>query len=96
MASIPQQNLIYQFGPFQLDTAEQTLARAGEPVALTGKEFQTLLALVENSGHTLSKDDLLSKVWPDTFVEELTLAQNISTPGGRAVRGSSQGCEAGI
>lgn len=79
MASIPQQNLIYQFGPFQLDTAEQTLSREGQPVALTGKAFQTLLVLVENCGRTLTKDDLLSKVWPDTFVEELTLAQNIST-----------------
>ena len=79
MASIPQQNLIYQFGPFHLDTGEQTLSREGKPVALTGKAFQTLRVLVENSGHTVTKDDLLSKVWPDTFVEELTLAQNIST-----------------
>ena len=79
MASIPQQNLIYQFGPFHLDTAEQILTRETVPVALTGKEFKTLLVLVENSGRTVTKDDLLSKVWPDTFVEELTLAQNIST-----------------
>jgi len=79
MASIPQQKLLYQFGPFQLDSAEETLSRESKPVALTGKEFQTLLVLVENSGRTVTKDDLLSKVWPDTFVEELTLAQNIST-----------------
>jgi DNA-binding winged helix-turn-helix (wHTH) protein/TolB-like protein/Flp pilus assembly protein TadD len=79
MASIPRQNLIYQFGPFHLDTAEQTLSREEKPVALTGKAFQTLLVLVENSGHTVTKDDLLTRVWPDTFVEELTLAQNIST-----------------
>jgi DNA-binding winged helix-turn-helix (wHTH) protein/TolB-like protein/Flp pilus assembly protein TadD len=79
MPLVPQRKLVYQFGPFQLDTAEQTLTRAGEPVALTGKAFQTLLVLVENSGHTVSKDDLLSSVWPDTFVEELTLAQNVST-----------------
>jgi DNA-binding winged helix-turn-helix (wHTH) protein/TolB-like protein/Flp pilus assembly protein TadD len=79
MASIPQQNLIYQFGPFHLDTAEQVLTREGKPIALTGKAFQTLLVLIENSGRTVTKDDLLSKVWPDTFVEELTLAQNIST-----------------
>jgi DNA-binding winged helix-turn-helix (wHTH) protein/TolB-like protein/Flp pilus assembly protein TadD len=79
MSSIPRQNLIYQFGPFQLDTAEQTLSCEEKPVALTGKAFQTLLVLVENSGRTVTKDDLLSSVWPDTFVEELTLAQNIST-----------------
>ena len=79
MALVPRENLLYQFGPFQLDTAEQTLTREGKPVALTGKAFHTLLVLVENSGHTVTKDDLLAKVWPDTFVEELTLAQNIST-----------------
>ena len=79
MASIPRQNSIYQFGPFQLDATEQILTRESKPVALTGKAFQTLLVLVENSGHTVTKDDLLSRVWPDTFVEELTLAQNIST-----------------
>jgi DNA-binding winged helix-turn-helix (wHTH) protein/TolB-like protein len=79
VASIPKQNLIYKFGPFQLDTAEQVLMREGKAVALTAKAFQTLLVLIENGSHTVRKEDLLSKVWPNTFVEEITLAQNIST-----------------
>jgi TolB-like protein/DNA-binding winged helix-turn-helix (wHTH) protein/Tfp pilus assembly protein PilF len=48
-------------------------------VSLTPKAFDTLLELLENSGHILEKDELLKRVWPDTFVEEGTLVQNIST-----------------
>ena len=52
--------------------------RNGEPVALAPKVLDTLLALVENSGRLLPKDELISGLWPDTFVEEATLARNIS------------------
>src|SRR5207248_8764155 len=48
-------------------------------VPLTPKAYQTLLVLLENRGRTLNKDELLQKVWPDAFVEEATLAQNIFT-----------------
>src|ERR1700676_5048639 len=67
------------FGRFQLDPAEHVLLADGHPVPLTPKAFDTLLALVENNGHILEKDELLKRVWPDTFVEEGTLVQNIST-----------------
>ena len=60
----------YEFGPFRLDVAERLLLRDGAPVALTPKAFDTLLVLVENSGHLLDKDDLMKQVWPETFVEE--------------------------
>jgi TolB-like protein/DNA-binding winged helix-turn-helix (wHTH) protein/Tfp pilus assembly protein PilF len=46
---------------------------------LTPKALDTLLVLVERNGHVLEKDEILKHVWPDTFVEEGTLAQNIST-----------------
>lgn len=69
---------IYEFGPFRLDPAERLLLRAGKPVPLTPKAFDTLLALVEESGHLVKKDDLMKRVWPGTFVEEVNLAQNIS------------------
>lgn len=69
----------YEFGPFRLDATERVLARDGENVRLTPKEFETLLALVRNSGHLMTKGELLKEVWPDTFVEEATLAQNIFT-----------------
>lgn len=70
---------LYEFGPFRLDATERVLFRGGEAVRLTPKEFETLLALVRNSGHLMTKGELLKEVWPDTFVEEATLAQNIFT-----------------
>ena len=70
---------LFEFGPFCLDTVERLLLRDGEPVSLTQKAFETLCVLVENSGHVLEKDDLIKRIWPDSFVEEATLAQNIFT-----------------
>ena len=69
----------YEFGPFRLDVAERLLLRDGAPVALTPKAFDTLLVLVENSGHLLDKDELMKQVWPETFVEEGGLTRNISS-----------------
>ena len=68
----------YEFGPFRLDVAKRLLLRAGEPVALTQRLFETLLALVENSGRVISKDELMSKLWPEMAVEEANLTVNIS------------------
>ncbi|HEU0007639.1 MAG TPA: winged helix-turn-helix domain-containing protein, partial [Terriglobia bacterium] len=47
-------------------------------IPLTPKAFDTLVVLVRNSGHVVSKDELLKAVWPDTFVEEGVLAVNIA------------------
>jgi pimeloyl-ACP methyl ester carboxylesterase/DNA-binding winged helix-turn-helix (wHTH) protein len=68
----------YQFGPFQLDTAEHRLLRNGVEVQLQLKVFETLCMLVENAGRLLKKEDLLRKVWPDTVVEENNLNKNVS------------------
>ena len=70
---------VFDFGRFRLDPVERVLLADGHPVALTPKAFETLLALLENSGHILEKEELLKRVWPGTFVEEGTLVQNIST-----------------
>jgi DNA-binding winged helix-turn-helix (wHTH) protein/tetratricopeptide (TPR) repeat protein len=69
---------IYEFGSFKLDSAEHTLLQDGEIVPLTPKVFDTLLILIENSGHLVEKDEILEKVWNDTIVEEANLAKNIS------------------
>ncbi len=69
---------LYEFGPFRLDVAERLLLRAGEAVPLTPKSFDLLLALIAQPGHLLEKDVLLKTVWPDSFVEENNLADNIS------------------
>ena len=68
---------IYEFGGFRLEPAERKLLRGDEIVVLTPKAFDTLVLLVRNSGHLLEKDELLSKLWPDAFVEEGSLTNNI-------------------
>ncbi|MGB7922651.1 MAG: alpha/beta fold hydrolase [Pyrinomonadaceae bacterium] len=73
-----QSRRLYGFGPFRIDPAERTLLCGERPVQLTPKVFDTLLALVENSGHVLGKNELMQMIWPDSFVEENNLAQNIS------------------
>ncbi len=80
----------YEFGRYRLNPAERVLLREEEPVPLTPKVFDILIILVENSGQVVSKDDLMKRVWPSTYVEEGNLTQNISllrkalgeTPGG--------------
>jgi DNA-binding winged helix-turn-helix (wHTH) protein/tetratricopeptide (TPR) repeat protein len=69
----------YDFGPFRADALRHVLLHQGAPLALTPKAFETLLVLLQNSGRALGKDELLQTIWPDTFVEEATLAQNIFT-----------------
>jgi DNA-binding winged helix-turn-helix (wHTH) protein len=68
---------LYEFGPFRLDAGERLLLRAGETVALAPKTFDVLLAFVEQPGHLLEKEVLLKTVWPDSFVEENNLTDNI-------------------
>src|SRR3989454_5553327 len=68
----------YEFGPYHIDTVERRLLRGDEPIPLTPKAYDTLLVLVENAGHGLKKDELMRRVWPDTFVEESSLTRNIS------------------
>ena len=69
---------VYTFGPFVLDTREGALLCEGRPVSLTPKAFETLVALVERSGHCIGKEELMRRVWPDSFVEENNLSQNVS------------------
>ena len=70
---------MYQFGPFALDPTERVVLRDGTPLIVTPKVFDTLLCFVRNPGRVLTKDELLKEIWPDTFVEEVNLAVNIST-----------------
>ena len=68
----------YRFGPFELDAHDRLLTTQGEVVPLTPKALDTLLFLVELGGHVVTKDELIERVWPDSFVEQNNLAQNIS------------------
>jgi pimeloyl-ACP methyl ester carboxylesterase/DNA-binding winged helix-turn-helix (wHTH) protein len=70
--------MVYEFGPFRIDAVERMLTNSGQAVSLTPKAFDMLLVLVEHSGRVLAKDELMKRVWPDTFVEEANIAVNIS------------------
>ena len=67
------------FGPYWIDRQQRLLFRDGHLVALEPKVFATLLVLVEADGTLVSKDELLQKVWPGTFVEEGSVTRNVST-----------------
>ncbi len=67
----------YDFGPFTLNVTQRVLLRDGQPVPLGAKAFQTLLVLLENGGRVVKRDALLSKVWPETVVDESSLNQQI-------------------
>src|SRR5437773_6933943 len=75
---VKQPKVFYDFGVFRLDPEERLLLCQGAAIPLTPRSFDTLLLLVENSGHMLRKDELIEKLWPDSFVGENSLAQNIS------------------
>ena len=70
--------MIFQFDHYSLDTEKRTLTRRGVVVTLTPKVFQTLLVLVKNHERVMSKEELFTNIWPEQFVEESNLTQNIS------------------
>ena len=72
-------HLIYEFGEFQLEPHERRLMHDGKPVPLTPKAFDTLVMLVERAGHLVEKEELISALWPDSFVEEANVAQHVWT-----------------
>ncbi len=69
----------YQFGPYQFDLCKRVLMRSGESISLTPKATEILVLLLARAGQLVEKDELLKEVWPNTFVEESNLAQNIFT-----------------
>jgi DNA-binding winged helix-turn-helix (wHTH) protein/Tfp pilus assembly protein PilF len=69
----------YRFGPFEVDLVKRVLLRDGEPVALTPRAFDTLVALLAHRDRLVEKDELMRLVWGDTVVEEANLTQNVFT-----------------
>jgi len=69
---------IFRFGEFELDAPGRTLRRDDNAVTLNRRAFDVLLYLVRNPGRLLTRDELLHNIWPDTFVDENSLAQSIS------------------
>jgi len=67
----------YEFDSFQIDARRRLLFHEGRPVRVTPKAFEILLGLVRSGGRVISKDELMTTIWPNCFVEEGNLAQNI-------------------
>jgi DNA-binding winged helix-turn-helix (wHTH) protein len=70
--------LLYEFGPFTVQPTERLLVRGGRPVSLTPKAFDLLIQLVDRPGQLVGKHELMTALWPDTFVEEANLAYTMS------------------
>ncbi|HEX9158798.1 MAG TPA: transcriptional regulator, partial [Rhizomicrobium sp.] len=79
MSMISQENPVYRFSGFVLQPAERRLSRDGKAIALTPKALDTLLLLVERSGHVVTKDELMAALWPGRFVTEANLTKHIWT-----------------
>jgi DNA-binding winged helix-turn-helix (wHTH) protein/tetratricopeptide (TPR) repeat protein len=67
----------YRFGSHTLDGRERRLLGDGVAIPLKPRAFDTLLYLVERAGHLVPKEELLKELWPDSVVEESTLAKNV-------------------
>jgi DNA-binding winged helix-turn-helix (wHTH) protein/TolB-like protein/Tfp pilus assembly protein PilF len=70
---------LYRFGPFELDPAERLLSSDGRAVPVSPKAFDMLVVLVERSGHLCQREELMSVLWPDSFVEEGNLSVTVSS-----------------
>ncbi len=68
---------LYAFGEFRVDVQNRVLRKNEEPIPLTPKAFEVLLLLIQHSGEVVSKDELIQRVWPDSFVEESNLTQTV-------------------
>jgi len=68
---------LLEFGRFRVDLEQRQLLRDQQPILLSPKTFDLLLVLVQHSGQVVLKDDLMRRLWPDTFVEESNLGQHI-------------------
>lgn len=72
------EHAVFRFGGFVLVPSERLLLYEGQSLALTGRAFDLLAALVRNAGHLVSKDELFNQVWPGLVVEEVNLSVNIA------------------
>jgi len=68
---------VYEFDSFARDPQKKSLVRGSETLTVSPKVYETMLLLVENRDRLLSKDELMAALWPDSFVGEANLSQNI-------------------
>jgi adenylate cyclase len=69
---------VYEFGHYRLDAEKSVLWRDGKVVPLTPKALALLDALVAARGDVVPKADLMTRVWPDTAVQEANLSVTVA------------------
>jgi DNA-binding winged helix-turn-helix (wHTH) protein/cytochrome c-type biogenesis protein CcmH/NrfG len=69
---------VFHFDEFTLDVRERRLMRGTEAVRLPPKAYDVLVALVQQRGRLVTKDELLKRLWPKSFVEEGSLNVYVS------------------
>src|SRR6478736_5980166 len=62
-----------RFGDFVFDSDTREVIRGDEPLAISPKAFTLLARLIESRPKAVSKDDLHSRLWPDTHVSDQSL-----------------------
>jgi|HubBroStandDraft_1064217.scaffolds.fasta_scaffold17847_2 predicted ATPase/DNA-binding winged helix-turn-helix (wHTH) protein len=77
------------FGPYRLFAVQRLLLEVDKPVRLGSRAFDILIALVERAGEVVSKEQLIARAWPTTFVEETNLKIQVSAL--RRALGDGQG-----
>jgi DNA-binding winged helix-turn-helix (wHTH) protein/Flp pilus assembly protein TadD len=69
---------ILEFGPYRLDTGRRLVWKGDTLLDVPPKAAELLTALAVEAGQVVPKEELLRRVWPDTFVEEANLSVNVS------------------
>ena len=72
------EQVVYEFGPFQLDVSQRLLFRDRKLIPVSPKATETLVVLVKNHGQLVEKEALIRQIWPGSFVEESNLAVQVS------------------
>lgn len=76
--NFPADEVVFKFGSFDLFPARRLLLKGGRIVKLGSRAFDLLVALVENAGRVIAKDELMSVVWSNVVVEDTNLRVHIA------------------
>src|SRR3954468_22743030 len=68
-----------RFGRFRLNLGQRRLTRDGAPVGLNGRPLDILCVLASARGEVVTKDELMTRIWPGQIVEENAIQVQVST-----------------
>src|SRR5215471_15544364 len=77
-AIFPMDEEVFAFGSFRLVPGQRVLLEDGKPLRLGSRALDILITLVESAGATIRKEQLITRTWPDTVVDEGTLRVHVA------------------